>query len=93
MKQALTPAMSFVAQFLKHLFIPQRAFVVYYPAPFVEIFYHIDYVNEKQFSASVRFCSVIVNYSDIWPINGLKMFMHAPCYVNVFGIHKESFIK
>ena len=38
----LSLVISFVAQLVKHLFIPYRTLFVYNPAPFVEIFYHID---------------------------------------------------
>lgn len=63
------------------------------PAPFVEVFYHVEAVDTEHAQAFVALGAVGVGYCRGGVVEGGVAAVYAARYVDIFGIHEETLVE
>src|SRR5665647_3791115 len=73
---------------LCYFFIYFRSFPIKNPTPFIEIFYHIQCMNQQHVKIQIRTLSVVMNDGDFRIKYGSEFPVNPARQINIFGIHK-----
>lgn len=63
------------------------------PAPFVEVSYHVGYMNLEHFLALTRLSGVLVDDACSGPVHGAPPRVDTACDVDILGVHEIPLVE